>query len=173
LNAQQQIDQNIEAMRDIERRVDRSLDPATVRFQKLASRLGQPFFLRFALAFIGLWVAVNLMLPLIQAHAFDPFPFFTLQGIVSLSALVTSLVVLIGQNRESTLESQRTHVHLQVSILAEQKITKLISLVEELRRDLPSVSNRHDQEAEAMQLATDPQALIERLEPSEIQTHDK
>ncbi len=73
---------------------------------------------------------------------------------------MTSLVVLVGQNREAQLEAQRARLHLQVSMLAEQKITKLIALVEELRRDSPSVFNRHDHEAERMQRATDPQAFL-------------
>ena len=169
MSVHQQIDQNIEAIRDLERRVDRDLDPATLRFQQIAARLGQPAFLRFVLGFIASWVALNLGLPLFHHRAFDPFPFFTLQGMVSLSALMTSLVVLIGQNRESLLEAQRVHIHLQVSMLAEQKITKLIALVEELRRDIPSVLNRHDHEAETMQLATDPHALIERLENADVE----
>ena len=164
MSVHKQIDQNIEAVRDLERRLDRELDPATLRFQMLASRLGQPAFLRFVLGFIASWVALNLGLPLFNHPSFDPFPFFVLQGMVSLSALVTSLVVLIGQNRESLLEAQRVHIHLQVSMLAEQKITKLIALVEELRRDTPSVLNRHDHEAERMQLATEPQALLGTVE---------
>jgi len=36
-----------------------------------------------------------------------------------------------------------------VSLLAEQKTAKLIALIEELRRDLPEVTNRHDPEAAA------------------------
>lgn len=169
MSVDQQIDQNIEAVRDLERRLDHELDPATLRFQMLASRLGQPTFLRFVLGFIAIWVALNLGLSLFDDRAFDPFPFFMLQGMVSLSALTTSLVVLIGQNRESLLEAQRVHIHLQVSMLSEQKITKLIALVEELRRDMPSVSNRHDHEAERMQLATEPHALLGTIENSNLE----
>jgi uncharacterized membrane protein len=106
-------------------------------------------------------------LPIFKLRAFDPFPFFALQGLLCFSALVTSLVVLVGQNREAQLEAQRARLHLQVSMLAEQKITKLIALVEELRRDSPSVFNRHDHEAERMQRATDPQAFLGVLEDQE------
>ncbi len=155
-----QIDHNIEAVRELERRVDRGLDPATLRFRVLAARIGQPNFLRAVVAFVVLWILVNQLTPLFQVKSFDPFPFFVLQGLIGTSALMTSLVVLIGQNREAILEAQRAHLDLQLSLLAEQKITKLIALLEELRRDIPSVSNRHDQVAEGMQESADPEAIL-------------
>ena len=39
-------------------------------------------------------------------------------------------------------------------------MTKLIHLMEELRRDLPSVKNRYDAEAEAMKQPTDPHRIL-------------
>jgi uncharacterized membrane protein len=43
-------------------------------------------------------------------------------------------------------------------------VAKLIALVEELRRDLPMVRDRTDREADAMQEAVDPQAMLTALE---------
>jgi uncharacterized membrane protein len=53
---------------------------------------------------------------------------------------------------------------LQLNLITEQKIAKLISLVEELRTDLPNVKNRADLEAEIMQHSVDPQAILEVLQ---------
>lgn len=53
---------------------------------------------------------------------------------------------------------------LQLNLLTEQKITKLISLVEELRTDLPNVKNRNDLEAEAMKQVTNPQVILDALQ---------
>lgn len=53
---------------------------------------------------------------------------------------------------------------MQLSLLSEQKITKLIALVEELRRDLPNVRDRIDLESEIMQQAANPQQVLEVLE---------
>jgi uncharacterized membrane protein len=74
--------------------------------------------------------------------------------------------VLVYQNREEQLSEERAHLMLQVNLLTEQKLAKVISLVEELRTDLPNVKNRHDEEAEMMKQATDPQALIEAIQKS-------
>jgi uncharacterized membrane protein len=83
---------------------------------------------------------------------------------VSLSALVTTIVVLITQKRQGKMAERRGQLNLQMSLLVEQKVTKVIGLLEELRRDLPSVQDREDLEAEAMTEATDPDALLTALE---------
>jgi uncharacterized membrane protein len=53
-------------------------------------------------------------------------------------------------------------------LLTEQKTAKLINLLEELRRDLPNVRNRHDPEAAELQQSMNPElvrsALNERSE---------
>jgi len=72
-------------------------------------------------------------------------------------------VVLITQNREAKLEKQRSELELQVNLLTEQKTTKLIRLIEELRRDLPMVRDRHDPEAAALQKTTDPEEVLAAL----------
>ena len=66
-----------------------------------------------------------------------------------MGALLTATVVLIKQNRLAKIEEQRAHLDLQLNLLTEQKTTKLIDLIEELRLDLPMVKNRHDPEAAA------------------------
>ena len=43
--------------------------------------------------------------------------------------------------------------------MAERKVAKLIALIEELRRDLTNVANRHDSFAEAMTEAIDTDAV--------------
>ena len=91
-----------------------------------------------------LWILANLFIGVWGGYPFDSPPFIGLQGIVSLSALITTTVVLIKQNRLAKLEEQRAHLELQVNLLTEQKTTKLINLMEELRRDLPMVKDRHD-----------------------------
>ncbi len=134
------------------------------RWQRIVERIsdfiGRLLFLASILVFVALWVLVNLLAPRLGWVVFDPPPFVLLGGIVALGALVVTVVVLIKQNRLAKLEEKRAHLDLQVNLLAEQKTTKLIQLIEELRRDLPMVHNRHDPEAEAMTQRTDPQQVL-------------
>jgi uncharacterized membrane protein len=94
----------------------------------------------------------------------DPPPFEWLQGVVGLAALLTATMILTTQNRQAKLMERRMHLDLQVNLLTEQKTAKLIELLEELRRDLPNVRNRHDSEAEIMQHAAEPMRVIAALE---------
>ncbi len=71
--------------------------------------------------------------------------------------------VLITQNRQSKLAEQRRHLDLQINLLTERKVSKLIELMEDLRRDLPSVKNRLDPEAEAMKEPVDPHTALTSL----------
>ena len=128
--------------------------------------MGRPSYLATVLSFVALWLSANAMSGLFGFQPLDPPPFFWLQGVVSLGALLTTTVVLITQNREAKLEETRMQLELQVNLLTEQKTTKLIHLLEELRRDLPMVKDRHDPEAAELQKPTDPEevlaAIVER-----------
>ncbi|MEH2354068.1 DUF1003 domain-containing protein [Nostoc sp.] len=72
--------------------------------------------------------------------------------------------VLIKQERQEKLAEQRAQLSLQLNLLSEQKIAKLIALVEELRLDISNVKNRFDPEAEIMKSPTDAHAIVDLLE---------
>jgi uncharacterized membrane protein len=130
----------------------------------LTAALGRPRTVYVTLSVVVGWVAFNLLTPkLLGWQRIDPPPFFWLQGMVALSALLMTTLVLITANRQTRNAEERSHLDLQVNLLAEHKVAKLIALVEELRRDLPMVRDRIDREADAMQEAVDPNAMIEAL----------
>jgi uncharacterized membrane protein len=72
--------------------------------------------------------------------------------------------VLVRQTRQENFAEQRSQLMLQLNLLSEQKIAKMIALLEELRADLPDVADRHDPEAEMMQEAADPIAVLAALQ---------
>jgi len=145
----------------------REHDKVTV-LQRVVERISQfaaqPRFLGATLLFVALWILANVCLSLLNLAQFDPQPFFWLQGIVSLLALLTTSVVLIRQERLAKLDERRDHLELQLNLLTEQKTTKLIDLLEELRRDLPMVRDRLDTESEALQQTTDPQRVLAEID---------
>jgi uncharacterized membrane protein len=116
------------------------------------------------LVFSLAWMAFNLSCPRFGIAPFDPPPFQWLEMLVSFVALVTTTVVLIAQNRQARFEQQRAHLDLQVNLLTEQKVAKVIHLLEELRRDLPMVKDRHDPQATSMQERTDTARLASALD---------
>jgi len=166
-----QISQNIEAVLEFYAREEQKISRSQRILERISHFIGQPVFLGFILLFVALWMLANAILRQSGWGEFDPAPFFWLQGIVGLGALLTATVVLIKQNRLARLEEQRAHLDLKVTLLTEQKAAKLIDLLEELRRDLPNVRNRHDPEAAELKHSMNPDlvlaALDERAGPEE------
>jgi uncharacterized membrane protein len=99
---------------------------------------------------------------------FDPPPFAWLEGLLTFVALLTTTVVLIAQNRQTKFEQQRADLDLQVNLLTEQKVTKVIHLLEELRRDLPMVKDRHDPQAALMQEGANTAQVASALQDVEL-----
>jgi uncharacterized membrane protein len=169
-----QISQNINAVLDFYSREDEKISYWQRALERLSCIIGQPAFLGLILLFVVLWTLGDLSMRLLGLPEYDPPPFLWLQGIVGLAALLTTTIVLTRQNRLAKLEEQRSHLDLKVTLLTEQKAAKLIDLLEELRRDLPNVKNRHDPEAAALQQSMNPDlvlaALDERAVPDEAST---
>ncbi|MBF2062820.1 MAG: DUF1003 domain-containing protein [Calothrix sp. C42_A2020_038] len=131
--------------------------------EKIAAVFGKPWFLYTELIFFMTW-GICSHLANIGAIPGD-FPRFDLheQGI-DVASLLISTGVLIYQTRQEELGSKHSHLMLQLNLLTEQKVAKLISLVEELRADLPNVKNRYDPEAKVMQQRTDPKVVLDILQ---------
>ena len=138
------ISQNIDSILAFHDREEQKISNSRRRLETVGGFIGRPFYLASVLCFVVLWLLANMLCELLGFRPLDPPPFSWLQGIVSLGVLLTTTPVLITQNREAKLEEQRLELELQVNLLTEQKTTKLIRLLEELRRDLPMVKDRHD-----------------------------
>ncbi len=54
-------------------------------------------------------------------------------------------------------------LNLELTILCEQKIAKVVALLEEVRQDSPRLHDRVDELAEAMFLPADPQSVLDSM----------
>jgi len=158
------IGQNIEAIQAFYLREEQNLTRPQRMLETVSDALGRPVYLGVIVAFVVLWLLANTLLSQTGFATFDPPPFPWLQGIVGLGAFLTMIVVLIKQNRLARLEERRAHLELQVNLLTEQKTTKLINLMEELRHDLPMIKDRHDPEATVYQQPTNPESVLAALD---------
>jgi uncharacterized membrane protein len=158
------IGQNIESIVALQRREWGQTSTSQRRVERVSRFVGRPAYLLVILGVALLWILFNIAAPVAGWWSFDPVPCSILQGLLTLIALLTTTIVLIAQNRQSKLEQQHVHLDLQVNLLTEQKVSKLILLIEELRRDLPMVKDRHDPKAEAMQEAADTARVIEAIQ---------
>ena len=154
---------NIEAIVAIHASAERNVSKHQRVVETATTFLGRPAFLYSSLLVVALWLLPN-VLPDLGLPQFDPPPFDLLQLTLGIISLPMTIAVLIKQDRQEKLAEQRAQLSLQLNLLSEQKIAKLIGLVEELRRDLPNVENRYDPEVEIMKEAADPQAVMTALE---------
>jgi uncharacterized membrane protein len=158
------INENIEGVVALQRREWQATTPSQRRLERVSRILGRPAYLLGILLFSALWIVFNSLSARFGVAPFDPPPFQWLELLVSCVALLTTTVVLIAQNRQTKFEQQRAHLDLQVNLLTEQKVAKVIHLLEELRRDLPMVKDRHDPQATAMQERADTAQLASALD---------
>ncbi|HEX4858963.1 MAG TPA: DUF1003 domain-containing protein [Usitatibacteraceae bacterium] len=163
-----QISQNLKAILEFYTREQEKLSSSQRLVERFSGFIGRPAFLGIILVFAALWIVFNAILRATGSGEFDPPPYFWLQGIVSLGALITTNVVLATQNRLAQLEERRAHLDLKVTLLTEQKAAKLIDLLEELRRDLPGVPDRHDPAAAALQQSMNPDLVLAALDEQPV-----
>jgi uncharacterized membrane protein len=102
-----------------------------------------PFWLAHLLV-IGGWVAVNIV-GQGAARRWDPWPFDTLRVLLSIEATLISCSLLVIQGRMKRLDAQRSHLDLQVSLLAEREATKTLQLLRAICHRL-DMEEAHDPE---------------------------
>ncbi|MEP7121069.1 MAG: DUF1003 domain-containing protein [Byssovorax sp.] len=158
------VHQNVENIGTLVSTAERKITRHQRAVERFTRAIGRPRTLYLVIGGVIGWALLNLVGPRFGVHRVDQPPFFWLQGVISLGALLTTVMVLTTQNRHLHLAEQRAHLDLQVNLLAEQKVAKLIGLIEELRRDLPNVVNRRDSVAEKMQEPVDPAAVASAIE---------
>ncbi len=158
------ISQNIDKIIALHTRYEQDVSGHQRSVEAVTTFFGRPAFLYSILLVIVLWMTPNVIPRRFGLPRFDPPPFAWLGFWLTTGSLLMTAGVLIKQNRQEKLAEQRAQLSLQLNLLSEQKIAKLIGLVEELRRDLPNVNNRYDPEAEIMKEPADPHAVIVALE---------
>jgi uncharacterized membrane protein len=135
--------------------------------------LGRPWFLGAATVSILAWMTLNGLAPLVGARPVDPAPFMGLSTGLSLGSFFVVMLILITQRHDDRLARHQARLDLQLTLQSEQKTAKMISLLEELRRDTPIVRDRVDAEAEAMAETADPGKLLHALKQVDIDTSRK
>ena len=157
------VSQNIDTVVAFKERELGKLGDAERRLARVSDLIGRPLYLAALLSFVAVWIAGNLVARHAGLVPLDLPPFPWLESMLTLAALLTTTVILVTQNRQAKIENQRAHLDLQVNLLTEQKVTKLIHLIEELRRDLPMVRDRDDPLAASLQQRTDTAQVLSAI----------
>jgi uncharacterized membrane protein len=120
-----------------------------------------PAFLIHLAVFIA-WILLNSgLIPI--TRPWDPFPFILLTMFVSMEGVILALFVLMKQNRMSRRADERDHLHLQIDLLAEKEITKMLQLQQRLLAHLGIVHPAQDPEVEQLAQETAVENLANEL----------
>ena len=95
---------------------------------------------------------------------FDRFPFPFLTMTVSLEAIFLALFVLASQNRLARQADKRSHLDLQIDLLAEREMTAVLQLLQDIARHLDIQTTVTPEQLRDLMKKTDLRRLTNRME---------
>ena len=155
------IEQNIRTIYDLRQRAlecrtsqDRSADGIT-------SFSGRMSFLYVHALWFAVWIGLDL--GLFGLKTFDPSPFGLLTMIVSLEAIFLATSVLISQNRTSAEADHRADLALQINLLTEHEITRVLKMLDAIQ-DRLGIDNDSDTELRQLEQNVGPQEVLQEMD---------
>lgn len=151
-------------IRMMEERRDR--DEATASFEErvadaITRFTGSMRFVYLHVVLFGLWIIVNLgIVPGIPK--FDP-SFVILAMVASVEAIFLSTFILISQNRMTAAAEKRAELDLQINLLAEHEVTKLVAMVSAVAARL-DVRTEVDDEVNELKEDVAPETVLDEIE---------
>jgi uncharacterized membrane protein len=158
------VDRNIKALLEHRRMQEGSRNRQERVADAITRFTGSMRFVYIHLVGFGAWIIINLgWIP--DVPRFDQ-SFVVLAMLASVEAIFLSTFVLISQNRMAVLADRRADLDLQISLLAEHEVTRLITLVAAMaeRMDVEAARN-----PELLELSQDvaPEKVMEQMEAHE------
>jgi len=155
------VEESVEAIAAVHREHHESSSSLQRAIDRVTQTLGRPAVTAAVLAAFAIWTLAAWVAT--DGHI-ETAAFRWLELIGTLSALFIALLILVTQRREDILAERRDQLTLELAVLADRKVAKLIALIEELRRDAPDVADRHDAESAEMAQPTDPREVLEAID---------
>jgi uncharacterized membrane protein len=124
---------------------------------------GSLTFVVLHLVLLIAWLLVNNRV-IRGVRPFDPYPYSLLAMIVAVEAVILSSFILMRQNRMMRRGERRDHLNLQVDLLAEKEITKVLQMVRAICGHLGLQDIMADKEIHDLSRTTSIESLSKTLE---------
>jgi len=125
---------------------------------------GSMTFLLMHVVWFAAWIAINEGLT--PLRVFDG-GFTLLTMIVSLEAIFLTTFVLITQNRQAEVDSERNELDLQIDLLAEYELTRVLTLVDAIADHL-GLTVGVDPEMDELKRDVAPEAVVKELQQRKL-----
>jgi uncharacterized membrane protein len=155
------IERNIRTITRLRRQTARERHVQDRLADAITSLSGSMLFVYLHILWFGAWLLVN------TGHMgltpFDPFPYGLLTMIVSLEAIFLATFVLISQNRFSDAADRRMELDLQIGLLAEHEITRVLQMLDAIQDKL-GIDNDADSTLADLEMETKPEDVLAEID---------
>jgi uncharacterized membrane protein len=135
------VHRNIAALLEFHRRQERKKTASQVIADRVTAFAGSMLSVAIHGVLFGGWIVWNSISGLPK---FDPYPFVMLAMSASVEAIFLSTFVLISQNRQAQISEKNAQLDLQINLLAEHEVTRLIAVTEKIAQKVGVVIGEHD-----------------------------
>ena len=131
---------------------------------------GRMYFVYFHILWFGIWILINM--GYLGIEPFDPYPFGLLTMIVSLEAIFLATFVLISQNRFSAEADRRADLDLQIGLLAEHELTRVLKMLDQIQ-DKMGIENDSDRELRDLEKNVHPEDVLAEIDRTQQRLNQK
>ncbi len=156
---------NIATIAEVEQTLLRRRSPAERMGQAVARFFGSLLFIAAHVFFFTFWIIINTG-GFKGIKTFDPYPFAFLSLIVGIEFILLTTFVLLNQKHQIRREEQWSHLHLQLSMLTEQEVTKTVQMLSALCRQSGIRDGLSENELKEMAMPTSVTAFVGEIEKS-------
>src|SRR2546423_32187 len=154
---------NVEAIARLEHEALQRRNVTERASDGIVKLVGSIAFLLLQVLLVLIWSAINLnLVPVIKP--FDPSPFGILALVISSESVFLTIFVLISQNRMMRQAERRSHLDLQVGMLAEHELTAMLQMQHKICQHLGIDVESAKHELKGFSDATDVSKLANELE---------
>ena len=126
----------------------------------ITSFSGRMIFVYVHVLWFTAWILLNT--GRLGVQPFDPFPYGLLTMIVSLEAIFLSTFVLISQNRLSQEAEHRADLDMQIGLLTEHELTRVLQMLDAIQGKL-GIENNEDSELADLEMETRPEDVLAEI----------
>jgi len=159
------VERNIRALVEIQRQLHARKTRQNRIADLITGFVGNLYFVYFHALWFSIWMLWNT--GLLGVRPIDPFPFGLLTMVVSLEAIFLSTFVLVSQNRLTEISDKRADLDLQINLLAEYEITKILRLTDAIADHLGLIEGG-DPELDQLKREVSPVRVLQEMERTHV-----